>query len=79
MNQNTSQLRFSMCFARKHSSSIYWDIKQKKLITADWRIVGSEAPIDWAGVKIWPIDPYKHLSLEYNVHKLVDEIKPYFL
>ncbi|NLN49134.1 MAG: hypothetical protein GX154_08675 [Clostridiales bacterium] len=41
-------------------------------------MVGSTAPLDWEGIKIWPVDPHKHITTKYDVHKLMDQIKDYF-
>ncbi len=53
-------------------------IPDRVLIEADWRLVGSTAPLEWEGMKVWPVDPHKHIITKYDVHKLVDQIKNYF-
>lgn len=53
-------------------------IDDKKLITADWRIHRSEAPVIHNDITIWPVDPYKHITTRYDIHKLIDQIKPSF-
>lgn len=55
-----------------------YGISDRALIEADRRMVGSTAPLDWEGIKIWPVDPHKHITTKYDVHKLMDQIKDYF-
>ena len=67
-----------ICASGSSLSAKIMGIPDKTLITADWRLVGSTAPIDWEGIKVWPVDPFKQITTSYNIHKLVDEIKNYF-
>lgn len=67
-----------VCASGSSVSAKILGVPDKALITADWRILGSNAPIDWEGMKVWPVDPYKQITTSYDIHKLVDEIKGYF-
>lgn len=44
----------------------------------DWRVPGSDAPVKWDGVLVWPIDPYKFLKINESPHGLIENIKPKF-
>ena len=44
----------------------------------DWRVPGSDAPVKWDGVLVWPVDPYKFLKINESPHGLIENIKPKF-
>jgi diguanylate cyclase (GGDEF)-like protein len=67
-----------VCASPESTGAITIGIPEKQLITSDWRIINADAPVKWAGVYVWPIDPYKHISVPYDVHALVDQIKSKF-
>lgn len=67
-----------VCASGSSTSAKILGIPDRTLIKADWRLLGSDAPIDWEGMKVWPVDPFKHITTRYDIHKLVDQIKNYF-
>jgi len=67
-----------VCATPESTAAISLGISNEKLITSDWRIPGADAPIKWLDVTVWPIDPYKFLNVNTDVHRLVDQIKHCF-
>lgn len=67
-----------VCASPESTGAITMGIPERQLITSDWRILNADAPVKWAGVYVWPIDPYKHISAYYDTHALIDQIKSKF-
>lgn len=68
-----------VCAAPESTGALALGIPEKDLICSDWRIPGSDAPIKWGGVTIWPVDPMKFLNIkDVSAHALVDQIKSKF-
>lgn len=69
-----------ICAAPESTAGVILKIPQDKLITSDWRFLGAEAPIKWAGITIWPVDPYKHSNVARldEIQTLIDQIKSRF-
>ena len=69
-----------ICAAPESTAGVILKIPQEKLITSDWRFLGAEAPIRWAGTTIWPVDPDKHSSVVKidEIQTLIDQIKSRF-
>ncbi|KUG05255.1 ggdef domain protein [hydrocarbon metagenome] len=67
-----------VCASSESTAALTIGIPEKKLITSDWRILKADAPVKWAGVYVWPIDPYKHIASHHDTHALVDQIKDKF-
>ncbi len=67
-----------VCASSESTAALTIGIPEKQLITSDWRILKADAPVKWAGVYVWPIDPYKHISSHHDTHALVDQIKDKF-
>ncbi|NLN49598.1 MAG: GGDEF domain-containing protein [Clostridiales bacterium] len=77
ISQSTINVGF-VCASGSSTSAKVLGIPDRTLIKSDWRLVGSDAPIDWGGIKVWPVDPFKLISTRYDIHQLVDQIKNYF-
>ena len=67
-----------VCASGKSTACISYGIPPKDLIECDWRFPRAKAPIEWDNVLIWPVDPYKNITTSYDVHHLIDSIKPVF-
>ncbi len=67
-----------VCASSESTAALTIGIPEKKLITSDWRVLKANAPVKWAGVYVWPIDPYKHISVRHDPQALVDQIKDKF-
>lgn len=69
-----------VCAAPEATAAIELRMPSEVLILQDWRMPRSEAPVEWQGLSVWPIDPFKHINVAsvYDVHTLVDQIKSYF-
>lgn len=67
-----------VCASGSSMAAKILNIPDRILIKDDWRLIGSGAPIDWEGMKVWPADPYKYITTRHDIHKLVDDIKKYF-
>jgi hypothetical protein len=67
-----------VCAASGSMGAISLGIPAKDLICMDWRVPGSDAPVKWDGVLVWPVDPYKFLKINESPHGLIENIKPKF-
>ena len=67
-----------VCAASGSMGAISLGIPAKDLICMDWRVPGSDAPVKWDGVLVWPVDPYKFLKINENPNGLIENIKPKF-
>jgi len=67
-----------VCAASGSMGAISLGIPAKDLICLDWRVPGSDAPVKWEGVFVWPVDPYKFLKINESPHGLIENIKPKF-
>jgi hypothetical protein len=67
-----------VCAAAGSMGAISLGIPAKDLICMDWRVPGSDAPVKWDGVLVWPVDPYKFLKINESPHGLIEKIKPKF-
>ncbi|MGB9848814.1 MAG: hypothetical protein ACPLSY_03170 [Moorellaceae bacterium] len=71
--------RALVCAAPNSQAALVLGIPMEKLVLADWRIPGSEAPVEHAGILVWAVDPYKFLRVsDVSAQRLVDEISPRF-
>lgn len=66
-----------VCAAPESTAALCLGINAMALIESDWRYPGSFAPMNYAGIYVWPVDPYKHSNpiSVYDVHRLVEQIK----
>ncbi|HHV34403.1 MAG TPA: hypothetical protein GXX59_02335 [Syntrophomonadaceae bacterium] len=67
-----------VCAASGSMGAISLGITAKDLICMDWRVPGSDAPVEWDEVFVWPVDPYKFLKINESPHGLIENIKPKF-
>lgn len=67
-----------VCATPESTAAVTLGVPNEKLIVSDWRIPGADAPIKWTDVMIWPIDPYKFININADIHGLVDQIKHCF-
>jgi len=67
-----------VCAASGSMGAISLGIPAKDLICLDWRVPGSDAPVKWDGVLVWPVDPYRFLKINESPHGLIENIKPKF-
>ncbi len=68
-----------VCAAPESTGALALWIPKDNLICSDWRIPGSDAPLEWGGVTVWPVDPFKFLNVkDVSAHALVEQIKPKF-
>lgn len=67
-----------VCAASGSMGAISLGIPAKDLICLDWRVPGSDAPVKWEGVFVWPVDPYKFLKINESPYGLIENIKPKF-
>lgn len=67
-----------VCATSGSMGAISLGIPAKDLICMDWRVPGSDAPVKWDGVLVWPVDPYKFLKINESPHGLIENIKPKF-
>lgn len=68
-----------VCAAPESTGALALGIPENDLICADWRIPGSDAPIKWGGMMVWPVDPFKFLNVkDISAHALVEQIKSKF-
>ncbi len=68
-----------VCAAPESTGALALGIPEGDLICSDWRIPGSDAPVKWGGVTVWPVDPFKFLNVkDASAHALVEQIKPKF-
>jgi len=69
-----------VCAAPESSAAINLGVDPMVLVEADWRFPRSFAPIVYAGIYIWPVDPYKYTGTipVYDVHRLIEQIKHKF-
>ncbi|MDN5375143.1 MAG: hypothetical protein PWQ39_183 [Thermacetogenium sp.] len=68
-----------VCAASESTGALALGIPEGDLICSDWRIPGSDAPVKWGGVTVWPVDPFKFLNVkDASAHALVEQIKPKF-
>lgn len=65
-----------VCAASGSMGAISLGIPAKDLICMDWRVPGSNAPVKWDDVLVWPVDPYKFLKIDESPHGLIENIKP---
>jgi len=67
-----------ICATGESTGALEIGIPEKTLITSDWRIPGSKAPVKWEGVTVWPVDIYKNIRTTENIYNLIDQIKHRF-
>lgn len=67
-----------VCASGDSTAALNLGISKNQLITSDWRIPGSNAPIEHNGVTVWPVDPYKLSSVAGEVLRLVEQVKRFF-
>lgn len=68
-----------VCGAPNSQAALVLGIPMERLVLADWRVPGSEAPVEHAGVLVWAVDPYKFLrASDVSAQRLVDEVSPRF-
>lgn len=68
-----------VCGAPNSQAALVLGIPMERLVLADWRVPGSEAPVEHAGTLVWAVDPYKFLrASDVSVQRLVDEVSPRF-
>ncbi|NPV30720.1 MAG: GGDEF domain-containing protein, partial [Firmicutes bacterium] len=68
-----------VCAAPESTAALVLGISERELITSDWRIPGSNAPLGWGGITVWPVDPLKFLNVrDVSPNALVESIKPKF-
>lgn len=68
-----------VCAAPESTGGLALGIPEGDLICSDWRIPGSDAPLKWGGVTVWPVDPFKFLNVrDASAHALIEQIKPKF-
>jgi diguanylate cyclase (GGDEF)-like protein len=68
-----------VCGAPNSQAALVLGIPMERLVLADWRVPGSEAPVEHAGTLVWAVDPYKFLrASDVSVQRLVDEVSPLF-
>jgi hypothetical protein len=68
-----------VCAAPESTGALALGIPESNLICSDWRIPGSDAPVGWGGITVWPVDPLKFLNVrDVSPNALVESIKPKF-
>jgi diguanylate cyclase (GGDEF)-like protein len=67
-----------VCASPESMGAVSLGIPTKTLVTSDWRFPGAEAPLDWNGIKVWPVDPYKYADTRSDPKSVVDQIKSHF-
>lgn len=67
-----------VCASPESMGAVSLGIPTKTLVTSDWRFPGAEAPLDWNGIKVWPVDPYKYTDTRSDPKSVVDQIKSHF-
>lgn len=69
-----------VCASPEATAALELKIPDDLLITSDWRLPGAKAPLDWGGLKVWPVDPHKCLDLgvRNGIYGLVEQIKSWF-
>jgi len=67
-----------VCAASGSMGAISLGIPAKDLICKDWRVPGSNAPVEWGGILVWPVDPYKFLKVNESPNGLIEGIKHKF-
>lgn len=67
-----------VCASPESMAAVSLGISPDRLVTSDWRFPGSEAPIEYNGIIVWPIDPYKYVNAPSDAKSLVDQIKSRF-
>lgn len=69
-----------VCASTESTAAVELKIPDDVLITSDWRLPGARSPIDWGGLKVWPVDPHKFLNpaAQNGLYTLVEQIKAWF-
>ena len=77
ISKNVNRCAF-VCAASGSMGAISLGIPAKDLICKDWRVPGSNAPLEWGDILVWPVDPYKFLKVNESPHGLIEGIKHKF-
>lgn len=64
-----------VCASPESMGAVSLGIPAQTLVGSDWRYPTANAPLDWNGIKVWPIDPYKYSNIRADAKSIVDQIK----
>ncbi len=67
-----------VCATPESMGAVSLGLSPEQLAISDWRFPGGEAPVDWYGTMVWPVDPYKYISTNLSAQNIVDQIKSHF-
>jgi len=62
-----------ICASGRSTAASWLGVTDEELILSDWRVPGSQVPVDRGNIKIWAVDPAKSL------HMNIKEDLPYIL
>jgi len=62
-----------ICTSGRSTAAAWLGVTDEELILSDWRVPGSQIPVDKGNIKIWAVDPAKSL------HMNIKEDLPYIL
>lgn len=62
-----------ICASGRSTAAAWLGVTDEELIMSDWRVPGSQTPVDRGNIKIWAVDPAKSL------HMNIKEDMPYIL
>ena len=68
-----------VCATGSSTAALALGMRPEDLVLRDWRIPGADAPVEFGGVTVWPVDPGKFLEArDAPVHGLVGQIRGRF-
>lgn len=53
-----------VCASGASTAALALGMAPEELVARDWRIPGAEAPVEFRGVTVWPVDPAKFLDVQ---------------
>uniref|UniRef100_UPI0012EBDD97 GGDEF domain-containing protein n=1 Tax=Desulfovirgula thermocuniculi TaxID=348842 RepID=UPI0012EBDD97 len=68
-----------VCASGTSTAALALGMRPEDLVLSDWRVPGSDAPVSFGGVVVWPVDPGKFLGArDVPPHALVSQIRHRF-
>ena len=66
-----------ICATGRSTSAVWLGVSDEELIMSDWRIPGSQAPVEREHLKIWAVDPAKslHMDIKEDLPYVVKEAR----
>ncbi|WP_245527967.1 diguanylate cyclase [Ammonifex degensii] len=68
-----------VCASPTSTAALALGMRPEDLVTRDWRVPGSDAPVTFGGVVVWPVDPAKFLDVRDALpNALVSQVRHRF-